>query len=528
MNMKTINRIRISAPPCLPACLWPWLRQWSWLLLLCFVASGCIYDNYPGEEEAPEPDGPVPVTIRLVTRFGPEGKRAVTRGLTETDEGQVDNVYVFFLRVSDDKVHSVVKGKDVTNTSVTEKTFTASLEVAGSAGQEFRCVVLANAGSLLDKQNLNWYKEKTYEQIQQKLVSDPAYTAAPVLAAGGFVMWGEADELVSATRRPQKVTVNMIRAVARVDIGVGINPGKWDGKDAAGTAIPFVLKKVFIFKPNDKCAFIPQAGTYDAMAKRVTKPTPAGDVCATPFEYDVQPAGTSPAALATSLTATIYLPEANVKQGENAQSGDLKHTDRCAIVVQGSYSGHTDTFYRIDFHNGNGTEIADLLRNHRYQASITSVSGDGETTAQEAYKSRRVNISATVLGWNDWSQDVVFDGTDHVYVKQKSILLPGNVGQTGTIGIESNVEPAEWQMSLDGGSFSTNETISNTDFEVTKPAQKAGGSLLIRTRNMLVNGQTKSATLRVKIHRLEFSISIEQHPDIPEDWVDGGEFPKDF
>lgn len=522
--MKTVNPTRIPAPP---ACRRLWQRPLPWLLLLCLMAGGCIYDSSPGGAEPPESDGPVPVTIRLVTRFGAGAKHASTRGLTETDEGKVDNVYVFFLRVSDNKVHSVVKGKDVTNTTVTQKTFTASLEVAGSAGQEFRCVVLANAGNLLDAQNLNLYKEKTYDQIRQMLVTDPAYASAPELAAGGFVMWGEADELVSATRRPQKVTVNMIRAMARVDIGVGVSPDKWDGKDATGTDIPFTLKKVFIFKPNDQCAFIPKAGAYDATAKRVTKPSPAGEVCADPFEYDVQPAGASPSTPATSLTATIYLPEADVRQGENAQSGDLKHTERCAIVVGGSYRGHADSYYRIDFRNGPGTAIADLLRNHRYQASITSVSADGERTPEEAYKSKRVNISATVLGWNDWSQDVVFDGVDHVYVESKTILLPGNAGQTGAIGIESNVDPTEWQMSLDGVNFSTDVTISNADFDVAKPAAKKG-SLLIRTRNELADGEAKSATLAIKINRLEFTISIEQRPDTPEDWVEGGEFPKDF
>lgn len=506
-----MKRIRMYSP----ACLWSWLC----LLLLSLTAGGCIVNTYP-EEERVKAEDLVPVTIRLVTRFGRESKPASTRRLSETMEGQVDNVYVFFLRVSDGKVHSVVEGKDVTNTNTTEKTFTANLEVAGNAGQEFRCIVLANAGNLLDGQSPDLYKEKTYGQIQQMLVSDPAYTSAPVLAAGGFVMWGEAESHITASQRPQKVTVSMIRAVARVDIGIGTAPNKWDGRDATDNTIPFQLRKVYIFNPNDKCAFIPLEGAYDAGIKRVTQPSTAGVPCATPFTYEVLPADT------TSFTATIYLPEANIRRGENAQSGDANHTNRCAIVVEGSYSGHTDTYYRIDFHNG--TQLVDLLRNHRYEASITSVSGDGEPTPEEAYKSRRVNISATVLGWNDWSQDVIFDGVDHVYIERKTILLPGNVGQTGTIGIEGNVEPAEWQMSLDGADFSMTKTISNADFKVTKPDAKEG-SLLIKTRTQLADGAaTKTATLRVKMHRLNFEIRIEQSPDTPEDWVEGGEIPKGF
>ena len=501
----------------------PWLLLW--LLGLTVTAGGCVRNVYPGDDN-PEPEGPVPVTIRLVTRFGGEGKGVLTRGLSEEAEGRVDDVYVFFLRASDNTVHSVVEGKDVTNTTATEKTFTANLEVAGSAGQEFRCIVLANAGGLLlDEENLNLYKGETYDRIQQMLVSGEYAIDPPVLAAGGFVMWGEAKETVSATRRPQQVTVNMLRALARVDIGIGVNPGKWDGTDASGNNIPFQLKKVFIFKPNNQYAFMPLAGAYDVNAKRVTLPSPSGAVNSTPFTYDI-PSG------ATSFTASIYLPEADILHPagggtvEHPQSGDANHTNRCAIVVQGSYDGHADTYYRIDFHSG--AQLVDLLRNHRYQASITSVSGDGETTEQEAYESRRVNISATVLPWNDWSQDVIFDGVDHVYVERKTILLPGNAGLTGEIGIESNVEPAEWKMSLDGVSFSTDKTIANADFEVTKPDAKDGGSLLIKTLTQLAEGETKTATLTVKIHRLNFSISITQTFGNPDEWMEGGDIPNEI
>lgn len=510
------------------------LNVYLWLLLpLGLVAGGCIHDSAYTDDEPPGAEGAVPVIVRLVARFGGErkgastpprlsdGKGVSTWGLSEEEEGKVNDVYVFFLRDSDNKVHSVVKGREVTHTSATETTFTASLEVVGSAGQEFRCIVVANAASLLDMQNLRLYKEKTYDDIQRMLVSGNAYTAAPVIREGDFVMWGEAQRKIIASQRPQNVTVGVVRAMARMDIGLGVKPDSWDGTDTDGNPIPFVLKKIFIFRANDKCAFMPVRGAYDPDLQRVTKPSPAGQrtEIGSSFEYDL-PEG------ATSLTASVYLPEADICQGANAEPGDANHTNRCAIVVEGSYQGHADTYYRIDFRNG--TVLADLLRNHRYLVSIRSVQGDGEATPEEAYETRRVNIAATVLEWNDWSQDVYFDGVDHVYVKQKSILLPGNSGQAGAIGVESNVEPGEWLMSLDGTNFSAGATISNDDFEVTKPAVKTGGSLLIRTRHVLAEGEEKNATLTVKIHRLTFSVRIGQKPDLPEDWVDGGEFPKDF
>ena len=77
--------------------------------------------------------------------------------------------------------------------------------------------MVANAASLLDMQNLRLYKEKTYDDIQRMLVSGNAYTAAPVIREGDFVMWGEAQRKIIASQRPQNVTVGVVRAMARMD-----------------------------------------------------------------------------------------------------------------------------------------------------------------------------------------------------------------------------------------------------------------------------------------------------------------------
>lgn len=79
----------------------------------------------------------MPVTIRLVTRFGGEGKSASTRGTSEEEqkkEGRVDNVYVFFLYAEDNKVHSVVKGRNLLQPSDTETTFFRQFGSEGQCG----------------------------------------------------------------------------------------------------------------------------------------------------------------------------------------------------------------------------------------------------------------------------------------------------------------------------------------------------------------------------------------------------------
>lgn len=496
----------------------PFPKRTAALLLLlptlCLALTGCLVESYSAAGEAPAGEETVPVTLRLIT---PSGGNP-SRGLTAEEEARVSNLYVFFIREGDGTVHSVVPGEEAGAAPGEGKTFTARLEVAGSAGQEFRCVVLANAASRLSTDNLNLYKGKTYAEIQRMLLSDEI-TGPPLTRSEGFIMWGEAADRVAASRRPQKITVGLTRALARVDIGLGADPDHWNGNDAGGQPIPFRLKGIYVFKPNDRYAYMPVEGAFDPGLGRVTVPSTAGRPATVPFRYAV-PEG------ATAFTSSIYLPEADIIQGGAGQPGDANHTRRCALVVQGSYDNHPDSYYRIDFRNG--PLLCDLLRNHRYRMSVTSVSGDGEKTPEEAYESRTVNITATVLAWNDWSQDVIFDGVDHVYVEQKKILLPGNAGIEAAIAIESNVEPAQWLMSLDGVNFTDASIVSDDAFEVTKPALKAGGSLRIKTKTRLADSQEKNAVLTVKIHRLAFEIAIEQRPDTPEDWTDGDNFEKDF
>lgn len=506
---------------------------------LLALDSSCVRNRMEEELSAtPAQSEQVEVKIRLRAAQ----PSVATRSLSEEQENLIHDVYVFFLQKTDEKVYAAVKARQVASGGGDPGnwTFTALLTVNAGMSATFDCLALANVETSMQGKNLADFNGKTYDELQTELVSEVLTpTALPgAEPAEGMVMWGKGLSAVSVPGTAgTDITVPVIRALASVEVGVGAGPAAdnlsawtgWDGNDASGHPVPFVLKKVYVYRPNNRYAFMPLAAAYGADTRKVTAPSPAGVSAAmdAPFEYDVTGYG---------IRHEIYLPEANIRQldggaGHTGTPGDAGHTDRCALVVCGSYDGHPDSYYRIDFNdNGSPRALIDLLRNHRYYVSITSARGDGEASADEAYTSRRVNLGIEITGWEDNFEDVIFDGVDHVYVERKTILFSGDAGKEGEIAIGSNVPPAEWQMSLNGGqTFVSDETISNADVEVTKPGVSEGGSLLIKTRTALPEGvSTRADTLRMKIHRLEFSICIRQDLDSPDEWGEGGDIPNEI
>lgn len=533
----------------------PYLRAFPALMcrmalacLLSAVVTACVRDRIDAELP-PVPAQPEQVEVKIHLRANRPA--SPTRTMTPEQENKINDVYVFFLNKADnDRVHSVVKGKNVEqNSTEPEKwTFTASLSVSSGATATFDCMVLTNVEGWMSRQNLPGFIGMDYDALQKALVSD-VLKPAPGSSAGlpgsvptdGLVMWGKGLAPVSVPVATASITVPVIRALASVEVGVGVGPKLenvdswtgWDGNDASGNGIPFVLKKVYVYRPNKQYAFMPRWDAYVSDDRKVNAPSPAGESAAieSPFEYTL-PEG------AHGIRGQIYLPEADIKQiisgdpNHTGKPGDAGHTSRCALVVCGSYDGHADSYYRIDFNdNAAGRSLIDLLRNHRYYVTITSVHSDGEDSAKEAYESLRVNLGIEITNWTDNFQDVHFDGDNWMYAAQKHITLPGAKGFTGSIAMESSIDPAEWEMSFvesDGGTTLPDKSpsVQNTFFRVTKPATATGGKLTITTlgENMTDNEPDRTATLTIKARGLTFKISIIQKPGKHADWQGGGEY----
>ena len=502
-----------------------------WLIaVLCVLAVSCVRDG-----EDPMPDGPSAgnsVRVEILLRAPESG--SISRALTAGDETRIDNVLVLFFRKNGMTLHSVAEGSKLTAKSDDDKTYTfeTSFSVESAlASEPFTCIVLANAADRYNADERRSWRLQTYNDLQAKLtqqVTDKHHTSN----TGGFVMWGKANEDLIPSTPQQKLSVPLLRSVARVDVAV----------DAQVTN--FTLTEVQIYKPNNRLSVMPKLDSYDVSGRKVTAPSvPVGTaILAQNWKYDV--------VAGNQIDYSIYIPESDVILNGDGTPGDANHLNRCAIVVGGKYpdGNAPTTYYRIDFKEGTpasgGTpsgKLMDVLRNHRYNVRITQVMGRGEETPDKAYESRTADVTAEIITWTDNNQNIAFDGTNWASVERKEVHLNDGQGVEALLQLLSNVKPSQWSMqfSLPNGTATsaevTNASVSGSHFEVTKPADRPddateqGGKLTIRTKEALPAGsQKRHEVLTIRIGRLEVVVNLYQHPYSDTEWENGGDVENDF
>lgn len=488
------------------------IRQMGAIIVLLLSLVSCDKEQRTSPSENKNHQVDVRFQLKVSTPGSP------TYAAVEYDEFTVNDVYVFFFNTKTGRVHDMVQGTDITSSGNETKSFKATLIMDATSQSQFEMYVLANIASFMEGKTQSDFVGKSYNDLQMML--QKAINGKFSVLENGLVMWGKADGLLP-TSASQDITVPMIRAFARVDVGLGVR-GNWNGKDANNQPIPFKLTEVHIYKPNNAYSFMPLAASYDQANRKVTAHSAVGAAQSNALKYDVSGG--------LSIAKEIYISESDVLMGtpETAAPGDSFHTSRCAIVVGGQYNSSTSTtYYRIDFKdNRNPKKLIDVLRNHRYLVNIVSVAAPGLPTAQEAYQSiiLNANIDVEITQWNDLSQDIIFDGDHWVYIQKKNLTLPGSAGAWGGLIIGSDVDVKDWKMSFDATNFNTTKSIENDYFKVTKPDLSEGGSLKIETLQTITDGQTKTAVLTLKIGRLTFDISLKQTPDTPLDWENGKDY----
>ena len=251
---------------------------------------------------------------------------------------------------------------------------------------------------------------------------------------GELPMWGASDPVRvdhSAGAVPKLGTVYLVRAVARVDVGLNlsnISEGASTFDEKAGGIEGITLTKVFFYNTNTTGRVSPfENGIYWDEANRKAKqpsipdPAPAvtGKIDRTPSIVDEK-----------ILLREVYVPEAvnaptAATQGANGETLPENNTEnylkRPYIVVglTGADKSRPDkeTFFRIDYLKRTGAEAdatyeyLPLLRNHRYLVNIKAVGGPGFDTEEDARKGPAANIMYNVVVWNESTMsDVLYDG----------------------------------------------------------------------------------------------------------------------
>lgn len=314
-------------------------------------------------------------------------------GLTPDQEGAINSLYILaFQPDPGDGIYKLkYKATGTVDPNDAEK-FSFTLRTTLSGQADTKLLLVAN-----ENPNVRAKEGKTVKEVQADLISD--MTTQPAFAGSGIPMFGFAGD---NPNEPLEITkelspsANLLRAVARVDVGIG----KYNGtNDTWLGSAAFQLTHVYVYKPQNKYTLIPLLDNlkYSSGTPSVILPSMAktGDWGANRFEY------TGDAIANNACKAEIYIPEVDFDGGKVY---DINHTNRTALVIGGIYNGKT-YYYRIDFTpnqtNTKGDDLNDVLRNTLYRFSITKVTQNGYDDPDKAYAGQPVGLSFTTQ-ITDW------------------------------------------------------------------------------------------------------------------------------
>lgn len=240
---------------------------------------------------------------------------------------------------------------------------------------------------------------KSYAEVQQACLSAELIGESNVLeftTAQPFPMFGIAKDGAPQiiTETMNLGTVSLVRAVARVDIGIGTKNADNNTWNKGG--VPFDMTQVQIWKDGKQYAYMPVENNFSSSAGALTinSPSPVGGT-------ETKIYGSTYITGTTYCSEKIYVPEADLLWGDVY---DTNHSNRLAIIVGGKYNGSAvETFYRVDFTYDEGSkDKMNILRNHVYQFTIKNVKDAGYATAELAYtsKPKGLDFSAGMIeGW---------------------------------------------------------------------------------------------------------------------------------
>lgn len=262
---------------------------------------------------------------------------------------------------------------------------------------------------------------------------------APAGEFRSFPMWGESGTFALRPGATLAGTIRMTRAVARVDVGVNFRKdeeGRFPLDDMqaqglynGGKGTYFELESVSVYRTATGGVCGAREGNIDTGTGQVTDITLSDryvtydDTAPLRYTFDAGELTTpadavdADAANRRSLTRQCYVPETG--------NHGLEFDDAACIVVGGKYGSATaaTTYYRIDFAEVQKDEAGgelkptpesriDLRRNHAYVVNITSVSGHGEDSEEDALRNENTKLTAEVVDWDQSQQvgDIVTDG----------------------------------------------------------------------------------------------------------------------
>jgi len=198
------------------------------------------------------------------------------------------------------------------------------------------------------------------------------------------------------------------------------------------------------------------------------------------------------------------------------------------VVVGGHLNGSSAlTYYPLDFFSTQAGEegILDVVRNHRYNITITAVKGEGYPDAEEAADHAAVNLEYEVIEWTQHDDtDIAVDGPNYISIVRK-VTLGGKVGSQTTLRMTTTYPKEEITLSFPSSLTHANPVHDvSTDRFRARLQEGANGLVIVFTALedfSPVDASLNHEKLLLKAgNRIQFYIDIEQIST--KGWQDGG------
>lgn len=376
------------------------LNELAKLLWIIILLGACQSDDSYSVQQ----DGPVLVKLSVSA-----ADAGTASGSDTGTDALITSIYILQFNADANSygtLRYVAEGKKNTG-----GTYTANLLQSIGNNDNYKLVILAN---LPDYGFLYGLYGKSYEEVQQACLSTT--TAAPLVFDDShpFPMFGVVNGGASVQVQDGTVytgNTELIRAVARVDIGIGTKKTDPDGTitswvNTGSGKQPFVMAEVQVWKAGQRYTYMPALANYHwtttttggATSNKIVIDSPSVAPGATTTKTYDSPYITS----GTYCLGKIYLPESDLLWENGGGVYDANHKKRLAIIVGGYYNNSPDlSYYRVDFTNDDSGTKMNILRNHIYQFTIKSVKATGYATAELAYNSMPKNLGfeATLEPW---------------------------------------------------------------------------------------------------------------------------------
>jgi hypothetical protein len=403
------------------------MKTWStYIILAAFILAGCsdeIPDSPVIPPVIPDEDGTVALTIQFPNSGVPS-----TYAVTADEENKIYNLHILSFIHNSSSSSSILDDKlayciEVDATSILDSTTTnikkaINVKIKNMIERQ-RLVLVANVPSSVILSTVCAEGRKMSEIINDLRFSGVAWRTDPITTAS-FPMFGQMTDSIrfhsQSAEIKHKITFYMIRAVAKVNVGVDMYG---TGDPALGFGEIFKIQKVYVYNASESGYIAP----HDDYLKHVPANDPPDNRVDTVLDKVNLITGGSRATFDVAfpssgniLERSIYIPESGVLNvSENYTPAFL--------VVEATYDGGT-YWYRIDFTQGNS--YVPVLRNHNYVFNITGVRAPGYTSPDAAANAPVSQFSALVL--NDTRdiglKEVVY--TDDYYLAVSSTYIEVN------------------------------------------------------------------------------------------------------